>query len=132
MKVRGRSKTDKFTFDCEEGERILFAGLRNGLALPYECATGTCGTCKARVRDPATIKNLWSEAPGNAYLKPERGEFLMCQTCALADCEIAVPANMENGRSDSQPPKARMTPEGRLLQAASIPARTTVVEYAFT
>jgi len=95
MKVRGRSKTDKFTFTCEEGERILYAGLRSGLALPYECATGTCGTCKARVREPETIKDLWPEAPGNAYLKRERGEFLMCQACAVADCEIAVPAKMD-------------------------------------
>ena len=99
MKVRGRSKNDNFTFDCEEGERILYAGLRSGLALPYECATGTCGTCKARVRDPDTINDLWPEAPGNAYLKRERGEFLMCQACAVADCEIAVPANIDAVRT---------------------------------
>lgn len=95
MKVQGRSKTDKFTFDCRQGERILYAGLRSGLALPYECATGTCGTCKARVREPATIKDLWPEAPGHAYLKRESGEFLMCQACAVADCEIAVPVKMD-------------------------------------
>ncbi len=95
MKVRGRSKTDKFTFECNEGERILYAGLRSGLALPYECATGTCGTCKARVRELETIKDLWPEAPGNTYLKRDRGEFLMCQAHAAADCEIAVPAKMD-------------------------------------
>lgn len=95
MKIRGRSKTGNFDFESAEGERILFAGLRGGLALPYECATGTCGTCKARVRDPATIQDMWPEAPGNTYLKRERGEFLMCQTCALADCEIAVPSKMD-------------------------------------
>lgn len=95
MKVQGRSKSDTFTFDCLEGERILYAGLRSGLALPYECATGTCGTCKARVREPATIVDLWPEAPGNAYLKRARGEFLMCQAHAVADCEIAVPVKMD-------------------------------------
>ncbi len=104
MKVQGRSKTDKFTFDCREGERILYAGLRSGLALPYECATGTCGTCKARVREPATISDLWPEAPGNAYLKRERGEFLMCQAHALADCEIAVPAKMDSVPDSYIPP----------------------------
>lgn len=96
MKVSGRSKTGKFTFECKAGERILYAGLRNSMALPYECATGTCGTCKARVREPATIEDLWPEAPGNVYLKPERGEFLMCQAHALADCEIMVPAKMNS------------------------------------
>ncbi len=106
MKVRGRSRDDKFVFECEDGERILFAGLRSGLSLPYECATGTCGTCKARVREPATIKDMWPEAPGNAYLKRERGEFLMCQACALADCEIAVPAKMEAGPTRELPAKS--------------------------
>ena len=95
MKIKGRSKTGNFDFECTAGERVLFAGLRGGLALPYECASGTCGTCKARVRDPATIQDMWPEAPGNAYLKRERGEFLMCQTCALADCEISVPSKMD-------------------------------------
>lgn len=108
MKVQGRSKTDKFTFDCREGERILYAGLRSGLALPYECATGTCGTCKARVREPATIKGLWPDAPGHAYLKRERGEFLMCQACAAADCEIAIPVEMDAApASDIRPISTR-------------------------
>jgi len=103
MKVSGRSKTSKFTFECKAGERILYAGLRSGLALPYECATGTCGTCKARVREPATIKDLWPEAPGNSYLQRERGEFLMCQAHALVDCEIAVPAKMNSELDDRIP-----------------------------
>ena len=103
MKVSGRSKTSKFTFECKAGERILYAGLRSGLALPYECATGTCGTCKARVREPATIKDLWPEAPGNSYLQRERGEFLMCQAHALADCEIAVPAKMNSELDETIP-----------------------------
>ncbi len=103
MKVSGRSKAGKFTFECRTGERILYAGLRMGLALPYECATGTCGTCKARVREPATIKDLWPEAPGNSYLQRERGEFLMCQAHAIADCEIAVPAKMNSMPEDYIP-----------------------------
>jgi toluene monooxygenase electron transfer component len=96
MKISGRSKTDKFSFECKAGERILYAGLRSGLDLPYECATGTCGTCKARVREPATIKDMWPEAPGNSYLQRKRGEFLMCQTLALADCEISVSTKMNS------------------------------------
>lgn len=94
MLVRARSKNEKFSFEIREGETVLYAGLRHGLALPYECATGTCGTCKARVREPSTISEGWIDAPGNTYLKRERGEFLMCQTCAVADCEIAIPAEI--------------------------------------
>ncbi|MGI9382249.1 MAG: 2Fe-2S iron-sulfur cluster-binding protein [Methyloligellaceae bacterium] len=104
MKVRVRAKNDKFEFECREGESVLYAGLRNGLALPYECATGTCGTCKARVREPATIEEGWIEAPGNFYLKRDRGEFLMCQTCARGDCEVAVPASVDRAPEGTIPP----------------------------
>ena len=44
MKVTIQTKTGAFSFECGSGETLLYAGLRNGLALPYECATGTCGS----------------------------------------------------------------------------------------
>lgn len=91
MKIRVRTKQDNYEFECAEGQRILYAGLSAGVPLPYECATGTCGTCKARAK-PGTVTPLWPQAPGASYLKPERGEFLMCQACAEQDCEILVPA----------------------------------------
>ena len=49
MKIAIQSKRGDAAFDCCDGETILHAGLRQGLTLPYECATGTCGTCRARV-----------------------------------------------------------------------------------
>ncbi|NKC12435.1 MAG: 2Fe-2S iron-sulfur cluster binding domain-containing protein [Gammaproteobacteria bacterium] len=90
MKVAVRTKQQNYAVTCAEGERILYAALREGIPLPYECATGTCGTCKARAR-PGDVHSEWPEAPGNVYLKPERGEFLMCQSIARGDCEILVP-----------------------------------------
>lgn len=90
MKLNVRTREGSRSVQCDAGERILYAALRAGLDLPYECATGTCGTCKARAR-PGCVEELWSEAPGRAYLKPERGEFLMCQARPLNDCEILVP-----------------------------------------
>jgi toluene monooxygenase electron transfer component len=90
MNVTIRTKQATHEIECEQDERILFAGLRCGLALPYECATGTCGTCKARSRN-GEILSLWPAAPGQSYLKPERGEFLMCQARAVSACEILVP-----------------------------------------
>src|SRR5690606_41748700 len=48
MKVEVKAKNGEFRFECNEGEHVLYAGLRQGIDLPYECATGTCGTCKAR------------------------------------------------------------------------------------
>lgn len=94
MKIRARTKEGDFAFSCEPGERILYAGLRSGVPLPYECATGTCGTCKGRSSD-AVIDELWREAPGRSFLKPERGEFLMCQSVSGGSCEIEVPARQQ-------------------------------------
>ena len=90
MKIKVRSKQSSFEFECGAQQRILYAGLSAGVPLPYECGTGTCGTCKARAR-PGTVEEQWADAPGRSYLKEERGEFLMCQAQPLADCEILVP-----------------------------------------
>ncbi|MGH7684680.1 MAG: 2Fe-2S iron-sulfur cluster-binding protein, partial [Vulcanimicrobiaceae bacterium] len=74
-------------FPCDEGEHILYAGLRAGLALPYECASGTCGTCRASVVAGET-EYAWPDAPGRKYTKPARNEVLMCQSVARADVAL--------------------------------------------
>lgn len=108
MRIDVKAKNGEFHFDCEEGEQVLYAGLRQGIELPYECATGTCGTCKARVGEDQgePIVNGWQEAPGRAYLKPKRGEFLMCQASARGSCRIVVPSKL-NGADDHGRPGYR-------------------------
>jgi len=81
------AKGEAQEFECAVGENILYAGLRSGLELPYECATGTCGTCKARLEAGETV-SAWPEAPGYVGLKP--GEILMCQTLPGGDCALEV------------------------------------------
>lgn len=98
MKVAVQTKNGAFTFDCDPGEKVLFAGLRQGFALPYECGTGTCGTCKARVLD-GPVEPGWLEAPGRSYVKPDRGEFLMCQALCSGDCTIQVPGKLPVGQA---------------------------------
>lgn len=93
MKIRAQTKAGAFEFDCEPGEPLLYAGLRSGLTLPYECATGTCGTCRARVHE-GEARTLWSEAPGLSYVKPEKNEILMCQAAAGEGCTLRVPAKV--------------------------------------
>lgn len=93
MKISVQSKSGDHSFDCGERETLLHAGLRQGLTLPYECATGTCGTCRARVTS-GNCETLWKEAPGGARLKPEKGDVLMCQTRPLSDCTIKVPSEI--------------------------------------
>jgi toluene monooxygenase electron transfer component len=91
MKVTIESNSGSFDFACEASERVLYAGLGHGLALPYECATGTCGTCRGRIIQ-GSARVEWSEAPGFARLKREKGDVLMCQAQPTADVVLRVPA----------------------------------------
>jgi toluene monooxygenase electron transfer component len=93
MKITVESKSGTYAFDCGEEEAILYAGLRQGLDLPYECATGTCGTCRARVKS-GEVEVRWKDAPGGKKLKPDKGDILMCQTRALSDCVLRVPSEI--------------------------------------
>ncbi len=89
MKIRVDAKGHAHSFDCEPGEKILHAGLRSGLALPYECGTGTCGTCRAKLLD-GDVHSEWPEAPGQAGLEREAGQFLMCQCVARGDLALEI------------------------------------------
>ncbi len=88
MRVVVSAKNGTRDFECEPGEKILHAGLRSGVELPYECATGTCGTCKARLTSGRT-ESQWAEAPGRKYFKSE-GDLLTCQSVAHDDCALEV------------------------------------------
>ena len=85
MKIVVAARNGTREFECAPGEKILHAGLRSAVELPYECGTGTCGTCKARLASGRAHSD-WPEAPGRRYLKHE-AELLMCQSVADEDCK---------------------------------------------
>lgn len=89
MKIQINGKNRTYSFEGNEKEPVLYSGLRSGIDLPYECATGTCGTCKAKLID-GKIYDPWPEAPGRNYLKREQGEFLMCQCIPRTDVTVEV------------------------------------------
>ena len=89
MRIQVNARNRAFEFQAAPGEKVLYAGLRAQAGLPYECATGTCGTCKARLVD-GRVDDAWPEAPGRKFLKPDRGEFLMCQCSPRSDVSIEV------------------------------------------
>ena len=89
MRVQINARNRGYEFEALPGERVLHAGLRAGIALPYECATGTCGTCKATLVG-GTVNDGWVGAPGKKFVKVERREFLMCQCHAAADLTVEV------------------------------------------
>ena len=88
MKIVVSAKTGAADFECDPGEKILHAALRRGIELPYECATGTCGTCKAKLVSGRT-ESQWPDAPGTKYLRTE-ADFLTCQSVAHEDCALEV------------------------------------------
>src|SRR5258708_197868 len=81
MRIQVNARNRGFEFDARSRESVLYAGLRAGIDLPYECATGTCGTCKAKLIS-GRLHDGWGEAAGRKYVKPEQREFLMCQRAA--------------------------------------------------
>jgi toluene monooxygenase electron transfer component len=97
MKIVVSARNGTRHFECAPGEKILHAGLRSDVALPYECGTGTCGTCKARLVS-GRAESEWPEAPGRRYLKSP-AELLMCQSVAGEDCalEVGVPLKEVSG-----------------------------------
>ena len=77
MRIQVNARNRGYDFDARAGERVLYAGLAAGIDLPYECATGTCGTCKAKLVS-GRVRDRWPGAPGRRFAR-QAGEFLMCQ-----------------------------------------------------
>jgi len=88
MKVQVNARNKGHQFDAAGGDSVLQAGLRCAVDLPYECGSGTCGTCKARLLS-GDLHDAWPEAPGKKYLK-QPGEFLMCQCSPATDVVVEV------------------------------------------
>lgn len=111
MSIILQTKSGEFRIDEEDdSETILFAGLKSGLTLPYECATGSCGTCRARVMR-GEVNDAWPEAPGARQLKRGKGDILMCQTRARGECLIRVPTLV-----DTESEKAPRRIKGKIDQ----------------
>ncbi|MGO9132686.1 MAG: 2Fe-2S iron-sulfur cluster-binding protein [Methylovirgula sp.] len=111
MQINVQSKAGECGFVCGEDETLLLAGLRQGLSLPYECATGTCGSCRARLME-GEVEILWNEAPALAKLKRDKGDILLCQARPHSDCTVRIPANVAAAPEASGAPAYR---KGRIV-----------------
>jgi toluene monooxygenase electron transfer component len=97
-----------FEFPCKYGEAILHAGLMSDVSLPYECATGTCGSCRGRLMTGEVCIG-WDKSPALAKLKREKGDILLCQAKAKSDCLIRVPAKVARTSEEGRPAKYKGT-----------------------
>lgn len=73
--------------EVRQGETILDAGLRQGLALPYECRNGGCGLCVCSIE-----QGQYEHRPYQRSALPDadkaRGKALMC--CAVPQADMAI------------------------------------------
>lgn len=76
-------------YSCDADDTVLRAALRAGVAFPYECNVGSCGTCKMELLE-GEIETLWADAPGLNDRDKRKGRKLACQSRPLADCRIKI------------------------------------------
>src|SRR5512147_1999467 len=88
MKVQLNARNRAHHYEAGAAENVLCAGLAAAVGMPYECGSGTCGTCKAKLVS-GELHDGWPEAPGKKYLK-QPNEFLMCQCSAKTDVVVEL------------------------------------------
>lgn len=80
-----------------EGETLLDAGLREGIALPFECRNGGCGVCKAHVLY-GTVDHGAHQPDVLTEAEKREGKVLLCCATPLSDVEIEyVPVETPGG-----------------------------------
>ena len=75
------------TVVARSGETILEAGLRGGIALPFECRSGGCGVCKCSIVQGKVDHGIYQ---ASALTEEERraGKVLMCVATPLSDLDL--------------------------------------------
>lgn len=76
-------------FRVDAGETVLEAARRAGLALPYSCLAGVCGSCKATLVEGECV---YPRNPPSALNAAERlrHQVLLCQAVPASDLVIAA------------------------------------------
>ena len=72
--------------------------------MPYECASGSCGSCKGRLVQGA-VDALWPDAAGLSERDRRKGDrILCCQSLPRGDCTVQVrPVQVEGAREEPAP-----------------------------
>jgi ring-1,2-phenylacetyl-CoA epoxidase subunit PaaE len=84
MRVRGRDHVVR----VEPGQTLLEAGLAAGAALPFSCAMGGCGACKARL----VSGEVHADEPSCLSARErEAGFVLTCSSRPISPLALEVP-----------------------------------------
>src|SRR5581483_9738229 len=90
-------------FTVGDGETVLAAGLRQGLALPFGCQTGGCASCRVRCLQGQVHYAIPPQALSPA--ETERGYILMCLARPASDLHLDLhqPPELEQLRPRQLP-----------------------------
>ncbi|HMN22139.1 MAG TPA: CDP-6-deoxy-delta-3,4-glucoseen reductase [Ottowia sp.] len=75
------------SFETEPGERILQAGIRQGIGLPYSCQDGTCGSCKVRKLSGTVVHGPHQQ---KALSDAEEAEGYILTCCGVAQSDVVI------------------------------------------
>ena len=75
--------------DVQEGETVLEAAFRQGIALMHGCKEGQCGSCKSRLLS-GDIELLKYSTFALADYERETEHVLLCRTHAYSDLEVEL------------------------------------------
>jgi NAD(P)H-flavin reductase/ferredoxin len=95
------------------GETLLEAGLRQGIALLYDCRNGGCGVCKAGLLQGSVDYGVYQRTalPDD---EKEEGRLLLCCATPLSDVDIELETARE--RSATVVAMRRLAPDVMLLR----------------
>lgn len=77
------------TFEVLPNQSLLEAGLGAGVALPFGCANGSCGDCRAKITS-GEIGKIRNHDYALTEAQKLDGFCLLCSTTALSDVDIEV------------------------------------------
>ncbi|MCZ4344287.1 2Fe-2S iron-sulfur cluster-binding protein [Sphingomonadaceae bacterium G21617-S1] len=75
--------------EVEEGETVLDAAFRQGVALPHGCKEGQCSACKC-ILNEGDVELLKYSTFALSDPEKESGQVLLCRTLVYSDIEVEL------------------------------------------
>ncbi|MEO7941359.1 MAG: 2Fe-2S iron-sulfur cluster-binding protein, partial [Burkholderiaceae bacterium] len=75
------------TFDVEPGETMLAAGIRQGVALPYGCKDGACGSCKCKKLEGTVVHG---QHQSKALSEQEEADGYVLTCCGVPHSDVVL------------------------------------------
>lgn len=102
-------------FEVEEGETVLDAAFRQGIALPHGCKEGRCSACKCVLNEGEVELKPYSTFALNE-MERDQNHILLCRSLAYTDLEVDLLNYDEDVLSKSIPVKSYEAEVARVVE----------------